>query len=161
LPDAQGCRIQLGRRGRSEKLREKEKRFAGVFRARVTTAVSRGWGKENPMPNPSNPFCSLNHPVTQPSVRPAGAAATTAATNPTGEVGAVPPEGSPVFHTVEEVARVLRVSTKTVDRRIKAGGIIKVPMGGRLVRISSAELQRLAANAPLKPAVARDAVSIT
>jgi excisionase family DNA binding protein len=49
------------------------------------------------------------------------------------------------FHTVSEVALTLDVSSKPIARRIREGVIRKVPMGGRLVRISSAELERLAA----------------
>jgi excisionase family DNA binding protein len=52
-----------------------------------------------------------------------------------------PPE--PTLYTVEEVAARLRVSTKTVRRRIRDGTIRTVPIGGRLVRISSDELRRL------------------
>ncbi len=55
------------------------------------------------------------------------------------------------FHTVEDVAQALHISTKTVRRRIKEGAIRKVPLGGRLVRISSGELRRLATAAPSGP----------
>lgn len=60
-----------------------------------------------------------------------------------------PPE--PTLHTVEEVAARLRVSTKTVRRRIKDGTIRTVPVGGRLVRISSDELRRLTSRSELEP----------
>lgn len=46
-------------------------------------------------------------------------------------------------YTVEEAAAVLRVSSKTVRRRIKTGEIRLLPIGGRLVRISAAELHRI------------------
>jgi excisionase family DNA binding protein len=77
-----------------------------------------------------NPFCSLNHAVPEPPARSAGTAAAA---------------GPPVFHTVGQVARALGVSPKTVQRRIRDGVIRKVAMGGRLVRIPSSELRRLAA----------------
>ena len=51
--------------------------------------------------------------------------------------------------TIGEVAAKLRMSEKSVRRRIKAGVIRIVPTGGRLVRISSDELARLAAGDPL------------
>lgn len=60
-----------------------------------------------------------------------------------------PPE--PTLYTVEEVAARLRMSTKTVRRRIKDGTIRTVPMGGRLVRISSDELRRLLSGPALEP----------
>jgi len=60
-----------------------------------------------------------------------------------------PPE--PTLHTVEEVAARLRVSTKTVRRRVKDGTIRTVPIGGRLVRISSEELRRLLSGPTLEP----------
>lgn len=50
--------------------------------------------------------------------------------------------------TTAEVAVALRMSEKSVRRRIKAGAIRKAPIGGRLVRISSEELRRLGAAAP-------------
>jgi len=49
----------------------------------------------------------------------------------------------PVVMTIGEVAAALRVSRKTVQRRIRDGTIRTVAMGGRLVRISSDELLRL------------------
>ena len=51
--------------------------------------------------------------------------------------------GTMGVYTVEETAAVLRVSSKTVRRRIKAGEIRLLPIGGRLVRISAAELRRI------------------
>jgi excisionase family DNA binding protein len=114
------------------------------------------------MPTSFNPFCPLNQVVPEPPSQPAEAVMTAAAIWPTeGVSAAAAPAPPPVFHTVEEVAHTLGVSTRTVNRGIAGGFIRKVAMGGRLVRISSAELQRLAANAPLKPAVASDAVSTT
>src|ERR1700752_2067515 len=49
------------------------------------------------------------------------------------------PDASPeaALHTVEEVAARLRVNPKTVRRRIRDGTVRTVPIGGRLVRISS------------------------
>jgi excisionase family DNA binding protein len=58
-----------------------------------------------------------------------------------------PPE--PTLHTVEELAAGLRVSTKTIRRRIKDGTIRTVPIGGRLVRVSSDEVRRLISGTPL------------
>jgi excisionase family DNA binding protein len=48
------------------------------------------------------------------------------------------------FFTIEEVAKALKVDPRTVRRRIRDGTIRKVLMPGRLVRISSEELARLA-----------------
>jgi excisionase family DNA binding protein len=95
-----------------------------------------------------HPACLLNHTL---------AHAPTVATVPAGAVERTGEPSEPaappiVFHTVEEVALTLDVSSKTIARRIREGVIRKVPLGGRLVRISSAELQRLAAAAPLRPA---------
>jgi excisionase family DNA binding protein len=50
---------------------------------------------------------------------------------------------APCLLTIGEVAAALRVSQKTVQRRIKDGSIRKVAMGGRSVRIPSDELRRL------------------
>jgi excisionase family DNA binding protein len=50
---------------------------------------------------------------------------------------------APGLLTIGEVAAALRVSQKTVQRRIKDGSIRKVAMGGRSVRIPSDELRRL------------------
>ncbi len=58
---------------------------------------------------------------------------------------------APTLHTVDEVAARLRVSTKTIQRRIKDGTIRTVPIGGRLVRISSGELRRLLSGSALEP----------
>jgi excisionase family DNA binding protein len=55
-----------------------------------------------------------------------------------------------VLLTIAEVAAALRMSEKSVQRRIKAGVIRTAPTGGRLVRISSDELRRLAAGEPLE-----------
>jgi excisionase family DNA binding protein len=86
-----------------------------------------------------NPFCLLHLSIPRATAHAGGA----------GEAaeGAAAAEGPPVFHTVAMVARTLGISTRTVGRRIRDGVIHKVPMGGRLVRISSAELRRLAADA--------------
>jgi excisionase family DNA binding protein len=53
-----------------------------------------------------------------------------------------PPE--PTLLTLHEVAAALGMSIKSVQRRVKSGVIRKAPIGGRLVRISSDELRRLA-----------------
>jgi excisionase family DNA binding protein len=55
---------------------------------------------------------------------------------------------SPVLLTIEEVAALLRISTKSVRRRIKSGLIRKAALGGRTVRISPDEVQRLTAGTP-------------
>lgn len=55
----------------------------------------------------------------------------------------------PVLLTIGEVAVRLRMSKKSVQRRIKSGVIRTAPTGGRLVRISSDELLRLATGPPL------------
>jgi excisionase family DNA binding protein len=60
------------------------------------------------------------------------------------------PRPEPVLLTIAEVAAALRMSEKSVQRRIKAGVIRTAPTGGRLVRISSDELRRLAAGEPLE-----------
>ena len=52
------------------------------------------------------------------------------------------------FFTIGEVATWLRVDERTVRRRIKDGSIRKVPLGGRAVRISSEEMQRLTGVGP-------------
>jgi excisionase family DNA binding protein len=88
-----------------------------------------------------NPFCLLNLTIPRATAHTGGAGE---ATDLTAE-DATAAEGPPVFHTVAMVARTLGISTRTVGRRIRDGVIRKVPMGGRLVRISSAELRRLAA----------------
>jgi excisionase family DNA binding protein len=54
--------------------------------------------------------------------------------------------------TIEEVSAQLRISTKSVRRRIKEGLIRKASLGGRAVRISPDELQRLIAGTPLEEA---------
>jgi excisionase family DNA binding protein len=54
-----------------------------------------------------------------------------------------------VLLTIGEVAAQLRMSEKSVRRRIKDGTIRKVQLGERVVRIASDELIRLAAGDPL------------
>jgi excisionase family DNA binding protein len=74
---------------------------------------------------------------------------------------AVPPRASAAtFHTVTAVAELLGVSRRTIDRRIREGLIRTVPMGGRLVRISSDELERLAAGTALPRPGGADEVSM-
>ena len=51
----------------------------------------------------------------------------------------------PVLLTIPEVAATLRVSEKTVRRRIKDGTIPIARIGGRLLRIPADQLVRLAA----------------
>ena len=60
------------------------------------------------------------------------------------------PRPEPVLLTIAEVAAALRMSEKSVQRPIKAGVIRTALTGGRLVRISSDELRRLAAGEPLE-----------
>jgi excisionase family DNA binding protein len=60
-----------------------------------------------------------------------------------------PPPGGPRFYTMAETAKILRISARTVRRRIKNGRIFPVPLGGRLIRISADEIARLAAGEPL------------
>ena len=62
-------------------------------------------------------------------------------TNPDTGAGTTPPE--PAFLTIAEVARLLRMSERTVRRRIKDGTLRKASVQGRLVRISLDELRRL------------------
>ena len=50
--------------------------------------------------------------------------------------------------TIPEVAALLRMSEKSVRRRIKDGVIRTAQTGGRLVRISSDEVLRLTASDP-------------
>ena len=56
---------------------------------------------------------------------------------------------TPVLLTIDEVAARLRMSEKSVRRRIKDRVIRVAPTGGRLVRISSDEVLRLTAGGPL------------
>jgi excisionase family DNA binding protein len=111
------------------------------------------------MSDSSDPFCLLNY--TMAHARPSADVTGPAAAIDRTREAASPAEGPPVFHTVEEVARALGVSPKTIQRRIRDGVIRKVAMGGRLVRISSSEQQRLAAERPLRPAAPRDEVSMS
>ena len=56
---------------------------------------------------------------------------------------------APVLLTIGEVAARLRMSEKSVRRRIKDGVIRVAPTGGRLVRISADEVRRLTVGGPL------------
>jgi len=56
---------------------------------------------------------------------------------------------APVLLTIGEVAARLRMSEKSIRRRIKDGVIRVAPTGGRLVRISSDEVRRLTAGEPI------------
>lgn len=47
------------------------------------------------------------------------------------------------FCTIAEAAHFLRVSERTIRRRIRAGEIRRAQIGGRLVRIPVTELLRL------------------
>ena len=49
----------------------------------------------------------------------------------------------PVLLTIGELSQLLRVSERTVRRRIKDGTLRKVPLPGRLVRVTITELQDL------------------
>jgi excisionase family DNA binding protein len=127
----------------------------------VTAVVLRAAvNKENPMTDTPDLSCLLNHTMAHSPPPLAGAPGPAAAMDLTGET-APPAEGLPVVHTIDEVARTLGVSCKTIARRIRDGVIHKAPMGGRLVRISSAELQRLAAGAPFRPRVQGVEVSMS
>jgi excisionase family DNA binding protein len=55
---------------------------------------------------------------------------------------------TPCLLTIDEVAARLRMSAKSIRRRIKDGVIRAAPTGGRLVRISSNELLRLTTGDP-------------
>ena len=110
--------------------------------------------------NPLNPFCSLTRTVSELSTRSPGTTGTAVAINLAGQADAAAAETPPVFHTVEAVARAFGVSPRTIHRRIRDGVIRKVAMGGRLVRISSAELRRLAVDAPFRSAGLTDEVSM-
>jgi excisionase family DNA binding protein len=57
---------------------------------------------------------------------------------------------APILLTIGEVATQLRMSEKSVRRRIKDGVIRVAPTGGRLVRISADEVRRLTAGGPLE-----------
>lgn len=61
-------------------------------------------------------------------------------TNPDTDIGTTPSE--PAFLTIAEVAQLLRMSERTVRRRIKDGTLRKASVHGRLVRISLDELRR-------------------
>ncbi len=51
--------------------------------------------------------------------------------------------GEPVFYTKQQVAEKLQVTERQVGRLVAAGRLRAVRLGGR-VRITAAELQRLA-----------------
>lgn len=53
------------------------------------------------------------------------------------------------FLTIDEVASILGVSTKTVRRRLADGSLHKAPLGGRAVRISASEIDRLLLGEPV------------
>jgi excisionase family DNA binding protein len=59
---------------------------------------------------------------------------------------------SPALLTIDEIAAHLNISTRSVRRRIKNGLIRKASLGGRTVRISPDELQRLIAGTPFEEA---------
>jgi excisionase family DNA binding protein len=61
-----------------------------------------------------------------------------------------PDQPAPVLLTIAEVAAALRMSEKSVRRRIKDGTIRKASLGGRAVRISPDELRRVTAGTPLE-----------
>jgi len=71
---------------------------------------------------------------------------TSASDNPTSPVviaDLLEPRSPSGLLTIAEVAALLQMSEKSVQRRIKNGVIRKAPTGGRLVRISSDEVRRL------------------
>jgi excisionase family DNA binding protein len=86
---------------------------------------------------------ALNRPLSPPAARDGSTSALVWTEEPE-------PRPEPVLLTIAEVAAALRMSEKSVQRRIKAGVIRTAPTGGRLVRISSDELRRLAAGEPLE-----------
>jgi excisionase family DNA binding protein len=88
---------------------------------------------------------ALNRPLS-----PAGARAS----SPFAPVCTEAPEPRPelALLTIEEVAVRLRISTKSVRRRIKSGLLRRVSLGGRAVRISPDELRRLTADTPVEEA---------
>jgi excisionase family DNA binding protein len=116
--------------------------------------------RKKPMTDALDLSCLLNHTMAHSPPPLAGALGPAAAIDLLGET-APPAEGLPVFHTIDEVARTLGVSCKTISRRIRDGVIQTAPIGGRLVRISSSELQRLAAGAPFRPRVHGGEVSMS
>jgi excisionase family DNA binding protein len=61
------------------------------------------------------------------------------------EAGRTPDHQAAVepVHTLEDVAVMPGVSTRTVRRHVRAGHIRKLPLAGRLVRIPSSEVERL------------------
>jgi excisionase family DNA binding protein len=89
------------------------------------------------------PLDALNRPLSPPAAR---------AASPFSLVSIEDPDSHPVpvLLTIGEVAAALRMSEKSVRRRIQAGVIRTAPTGGRLVRISSDELRRLAVGEPLE-----------
>ena len=93
------------------------------------------------VPTPPISLDALNRPILEAVAQPAASL----------RVWTEEPERrpQPVLLTISEVAAALRVNEKTVRRRIKDGTIRKVQLGGRLVRIASDELIRLAAGDPL------------
>jgi excisionase family DNA binding protein len=84
---------------------------------------------------------ALNRPLSPPAARAASPSNLISIEEPD-------PHPAPVLLTIGEVAVALRISKKSVRRRIKSGTIRTVPTGGRLVRISSEELRRLAGSDP-------------
>jgi excisionase family DNA binding protein len=84
---------------------------------------------------------ALNRPLSPPA---AGAA------SPSNLISIEDPDTcpEPVLLTIGEVAAALRMCEKSIRRRIKSGVIRTAPTGGRLVRISSEELRRLATGDP-------------
>ena len=59
--------------------------------------------------------------------------------------------GTDIIFTVPEFAQVLRCSPRTVSRRISDGTIRKMAGLGRLVRIHSSEIPRLACPSAIVP----------
>jgi excisionase family DNA binding protein len=96
-----------------------------------------------------NHFTASPRPASRLPDQPAGA--TPAAIVPAGSADGLsvrPAAEAPVtaarFLTVPEVAAILGVSEKTVQRRLRAGLLRQAPLGGRIVRVPAAELARLA-----------------
>ena len=98
----------------------------------------RASNRGNPGPGADRQTPGCTPVVGETAGRPATPAA---APDPAMNAGTTPSE--PAFLTIAEVAQLLRMSERTVRRRIKDGTLRKASVHGRLVRISLDELRRL------------------